>query len=215
MKNALTLLGLFFALFTYGQTNDDTIKVIAKLISSGQGSKVHFATYKVLKTIKGNVTNDTIQVGYYFYNAYTNKQDTSILTLNKYDGYPHFKDYYIFPGYNAIDGIKKAQVSTVDFKYWEHCETGQEACKPLRLTRKSKHDNWFLFMPCAGTQTTTTLSKQEGYPKQSDVIQQTHILHTECPPVFNLTQLDDGKYFIYMLGCGIGGQIEIHIETKQ
>ena len=45
---------------TYGQTNNDTIQVIAKLIAPGQGDKIHIAKYKVIKVVKGKLTNDTL-----------------------------------------------------------------------------------------------------------------------------------------------------------
>jgi len=66
-------LGLLFTFLTYGQENADTIKVIAKLVSPGQGSKIQIAEYKIIKIIKGTITNDTIKVGYYFCNYSGNK----------------------------------------------------------------------------------------------------------------------------------------------
>ena len=214
MKLLLTIFGLLFTFLTYGQANNDTIKVIGKLVSSGVGSKIYIAEYEVIKTIKGKVSNDTIQVGYYFYNEYENTPDTAFLTLTTYTGNTRTKDYYIFPDYNAKKGIEKVKISTVDFNYWEGCETGKGKCKPLTFTRKSKIKNWFLFMPCGGTATTVTLSKQQGIPKENNIIQKTEITHSECPPIFDLTNLADGKYYAYMLACGLGGQIEINIRTK-
>ena len=209
------MFGLLFTFLTYGQANNDTIKVIAKLVSSGQGSKIYIAEYYVIKTMKGEVTNDTIQVGYYFYNEYKNVPDTAFLTLTSYTGSASTKDYYIFPDYNAKKGIEKVIISTVDFDYWEGCETGKGECKPLTFTRKSKSENWFLFMPCGGTATTVTLSKQKGIPQENETIQKTEITHSECPPTFNFTNLADGKYYAYMLACGLGGQIEINLKTER
>ena len=210
----ITIFGLFFTLLTYGQARSDAIKVIAKLVSSGVGSKIHIAKYQVIKTIKGKVTNDTIQVGYYFYNEYGNSPDSALLTLTTYAGNTKIKDYYIFPDYNAKKGIEKVNISKVDFDYWEGYETGEGDCKPLTFYRNSINEKWFLIMPCEGTTTSVTLSKQQGIAKESDVIQKQEITHRECPTIFDLTNLTDGKYYAYMLACGLGGQIEINIKTE-
>jgi len=69
-------------------------------------------------------------------------------------------------------------------------------------------------MPYGGTETTVTISKEQGIPKENDIIYQKKILFLECPPVFDLTNLTDGKYYIYMLACGLGGQIEINLITE-
>jgi hypothetical protein len=65
-------------------------------------------------------------------------------------------------------------------------------------------------MPCGGTATTVTLTSTG----QTNPIQKTSIGHSECPPIFDLTQLTEGKYFANMLACGLGGQIEINLTTK-
>ena len=214
MRIIIIIFGLFFTHLIYGQAKNDTIKVIAKLVTQGQGSKIHIAKYKVIKTIKGKVTNDTIQVGYYFYNEYKNAPDTALLTLTTYTGNTKTKDYYIFPNYNAKEGIENVKISFVDFDYWEGCETGKGECKPLNFTRKAYNEKWFLILPYGGTATTVTLSKQQGINKGNEIIQKSEISHSECPPVFELTNLKDGKYYAYMLSCGLGGQIEINIKTK-
>jgi len=214
MRIIIVIFGLFFTHLIYGQAKNDTIKVIAELVTQGQGSKIHIAKYKVIKTIKGKVTNDTIQVGYYFYNEYKNAPDTALLTLTTYTGNTKTKDYYIFPNYNAKEGIENVKISFVDFDYWKGCETGKGECKPLNFTRKANNEKWFLILPCGGTATTVTLSKQQGINKGNEIIQKSEISHSECPPVFELTNLKDGKYYAYMLSCGLGGQIEINIKTK-
>ncbi len=210
MKVTLTILGTLLTFLTFGQANNDTIKVIAKLVTPGQGSKIHIAEYKVIKVVKGTLTNDTIKVGYYFYNEYQNAPDTALLNLTTYTGDTKTTDYYIFPDYNAKKGIEKVRISFVDFDYWEGCETGKGKCKPLTFTRSSKDENWFLLMPCGGTATTVTLTASG----QNTPIQKISIGHSECPPIFDLTNLTDGKYFAYMLACGLGGQIEINLTTK-
>ena len=70
-------------------------------------------------------------------------------------------------------------------------------------------------MPCGGTATTLTLSFKQGIPKGNEIIQSETISHLGCPPVFEFTHLKDGKYFAYMLACGLGGQIEINLKTKK
>ena len=215
MKGLFTILGLLFSILTYGQAENDTIQVIAKLVTPGQGSKIYIAEYKVIKILKGTVTNDTIKVGYYFYKEYQNAPDTALLNLITYTGDTKTTDYYIFPEYDAKKGIEKVRLSYVDFDYWEGCETGKGKCNPLTFTRNSTDKNWYLIMPCGGTATTVTLSEQQGIPKEKDVIQQEEISYAECPPVFKMTNLKDGKYFAYMLACGLGGQIEINLKTEK
>ncbi len=101
MKYALFLFILFFTFLTFGQGKNDTIKVIAVLISHGQGSKIYIAKYKVLKVIKGALSNDTIDVGYSFYTEYQNSPDTALLNLTTYTVDTTVKDYYIFRDYDA------------------------------------------------------------------------------------------------------------------
>lgn len=211
MKFTLTIILSLITFLTYGQANNDTIQVIAKLISPGQGSKIYIAEYKVIKVVKGTLTNDTIKVGYYFYNEYENSPDTALLNLTTYTGNTKTTDYYIFPDYDAKKGIEKVKISYVDFDYWEGCETGKGECKPLTFIRGTKDENWFLFMPCGGTATSVTLTASG----QNNPIQKTNIGHSECPPIFDLTDLADGKYFAYMLACGLGGQIEINLTTTK
>jgi hypothetical protein len=75
-------------------------------------------------------------------------------------------------------------------------------------------DNWFLIMPCGGKATTVTLSKSKGIPNENETIQKYETINFECPPIFDLTDLIDRKYFAYMLSCGLGGQIEINLKTQ-
>ncbi|MEL6699536.1 MAG: hypothetical protein AAFP89_25075 [Bacteroidota bacterium] len=215
MKGLFTILGLLFSTLTYGQAGNDTIQVIAKLVTPGQGSKIYIAEYKVIKILKGTVTNDTIKAGYYFYKEYQNAPDTALLNLTTYAGDTKTTDYYLFPEYDAKKGIEKIKSSYVDFDYWEGCETGKGKCNPLTLTRNSTDKNWYLIMPCGGTETSVTLSKQQGIPEENDIIRKEKISSSECPPIFELTNLKDGKYFAYMLACGLGGQIEINIRTEK
>jgi hypothetical protein len=210
MNAKLIVIGTLLASLTYGQANKDSIQVIAKLIASGQGSKIQIAEYRVIKVIKGTLACDTIKVGYYFYNENPNAPDTVLLNLTSYSGNTKAINYYIFPDYDAKKGIEKVRISHVDFDYWEGCETGSGDCKPLMLSRSSNDEKWFLFMPCGGTSTTVTLNAAG----QANVIQETNVIHSQCPPIFELTHLPDGKYFAFMLACGLGGQVEINLTTK-
>ena len=106
MKVILAILGTLLTCLAYGQANNDTIRVIAKLIRPGEGSKIWIAEYKVLKVLKGSLTNDTIKVGYYFYNDYPDAPDTALLNLTTYTGGTKTTDYYIFPDYDAKKGIE-------------------------------------------------------------------------------------------------------------
>ncbi|HBH05798.1 MAG TPA: hypothetical protein DDX92_04255 [Flavobacteriales bacterium] len=214
MKGIITILGLLFSILTYGQANNDTIQVIAKLVTPGQGSKIYIAEYEIITVVKGTITNDTIKVGYYFYKEQQNTPDTAFLNLTTYTGDTKTTDYYIFPDYDAKKGIEKVKLAYVDFDYWEGCETGKGECSPLTFSRKTSTENWFLIMPCGGTFTTVTLSEKQGIPEGKDIIQKEEISNSECPPIFDLTNLKDGKYFAYMLACGLGGQIEINIKTE-
>ena len=215
MKGLFTIFGLLFSILTYGQAENDTIQVIAKLVTPGQGSKIYIAEYEVIKVLKGAETNDTIKVGYYFYKEAKMIPDTVLLNLTTYTGDTKTNDYYIFPDYDAKNGIEQVKLSYVDFDYWEGCETGERKCNPLTITRNSPNQNWFLITPCGGTATTVTLSTKQGIPKGNDIIQKQEISHSKCPPIFELTNLKDGKYFAYMLACGLGGQIEIDLKTNK
>ena len=215
MKSILTVIGFLISILTFGQTENDTIKVLAKLITPGQGSKVYIAKYSVVRVLNGEISIDTIQVGYYFYTELEKTPNTAVLTLLNYNGDTEMSNYFIFPDYDAKKGIEQAKIETIDFDYWEGCETGQGECKPLTFTRGPNLGNWFLIVPCGGTLTTVTLSKQKGIVKEDKVIQKIEINHNECPPIFDLTNLSDGKYFTYMLACSLGGQIEINLKTKK
>ena len=108
---------------------------------------------------------------------------------------------------------EEVKISTVELAYWEACETGIGDCEPLELTRNSSDEKWLLVLPCGGTSTDVTLSKEKGFPKMDAIIQRISITYEECPPVFELTHLPDGKYYAYMFGCGLGGQIEVVLTT--
>ncbi|MCB9233602.1 MAG: hypothetical protein H6581_18235 [Bacteroidia bacterium] len=203
----LLLILLLVPMRIFAQSATEPIQVIAKLISPGEGSKIQIATYEVLKVLSGKVHQDTILVGYYFYLESPNLPDTALLHLVNYTDGP--RGYYTFPRYDPAQGIEPVQVSHISFDYWEGLETGKGEGKPLTFTRKNADAKWFLFMPCGGTHTAVYLTP-EG---EKDHVRATQNQHEECPPVFDLTDLPDGKYTALMIACGLGGPVKINLQT--
>ncbi len=211
----LTILLLALALVSFGQTtkskNSKTeFKALAKLVSSGEGSKVYVAKYKIIKDFTDTTFADTINVGYYFYKENAQQFDTVLLTLTKYEGQAKVENYFICPDYDAKLGIQKAKINFISFDYWENCETGKGECKPLNFTRTTDEKNWFLIMPCGGTETSITVSSSDKTFSQTQ-----QLYHDKCPPFLTLTDLKDGKYFANMLACGLGGQVEFNLITNK
>lgn len=211
MRILLCLFVLLCSSCSFGQTNTNKIKIIARLLSPGEGSKIQIAEYEVLKVLEGTITEQRIKVGYYFYKAYQDAPDTVLLHLVKYEGQTELDNYYVFRDYDAQKGIEPVKVDYVNFDYWEACETGEGDCNPLHFSRTKSDKNYFLFLPCGGTATTVSL-RTIG---QETVIQEINVDHSQCPPVFDLSRLPDGKYFATMLSCGLGGQIEFNLKTTK
>jgi len=84
----------------------DTIKVLAKFIKQGDEDKIQISDYLVLKTLKGKVSNDTINVAYYPNKAPKNPKGDAILTLLEFDVVLGAKDHYYFPEYDGTLGSK-------------------------------------------------------------------------------------------------------------
>jgi hypothetical protein len=210
MRTIFTLLGILWASFVCGQADNGTIKVIAKRISEGEGSKIHIAQYQVIKVLTGNVSEARINVGYSPYETDQPAPDTALLTLIPYQGNATPTHYYYFPDYDAKRGMQAVKISTVSFDFWEGCETREGLCPPLTLERPSTEVKWFFFMPCGGTRTDVSLTRV------GDVVplQTVGVGHSQCPPVFDLTNVADGKYRAYMLSCGLGGGIDLNLITK-
>lgn len=195
---------------TTSKASKTEYKALAKLVSGGEGSKIHIAKYKIIKDFTDTIFADTINVGYYFYKDNTQQFDTVLLTLTKYEGQTTVENYFICPDYDAKLGIQKAKVNFIDFAYWEGCETGKGKCKPLNFTRMKDEKNWYLIMPCGGTETSITVSSPD-----KTFSQEQHLLHDKCPPFLALTDLKDGKYFANMRACGLGGQVEFNLTTNK
>ena len=179
MKEIITILGLLFPMLTLGQGSNDTIQIIAKLLKPGQGSKIHIAEYEVIKIVQGTVSNDTIKVGYYFYNESPSSSDTVLLNLTSYTGNKETADYYICHDYDAKKGIEEVKLSYVAFDYWKGCETGKGECIPLTFTRTQKSEKWYLIMPCCGSVMTVLLSKKPGVPREKKIIQEENIKYSD------------------------------------
>ncbi len=65
-------------------------------------------------------------------------------------------------------------------------------------------------MPCGGTETKVTVSSSDIFFSLKQ-----HLFHDKCPPLLELTNLKDGKYFAQMIACGLGGQVEFDLTTKK
>ncbi len=211
----LTTLILTLALVSCGQTSKSKVskigyKALAKLVSGGKGSKIYIARYKILKDFTDTTFAETINVGYYFYKDNTQQFDTVLLTLIKYEGQTELENYFVCPEYDAKVGIQQAKINFIDFDYWEGCETGKGECHPLKFTRTKDEKNWYLIMPCGGTETKVIVSSSDN-----TFSQQQHLFSVGCPPFLALTDLKDGKYFAQMMACGLGGRVEFNLTTTR
>jgi len=213
MKKIITILWLSLTMVSCGQTTTNTtqsgdFKALAKLVSLEGGDKVHFAKFKIIKDLSDTlILKDTIVVGFYNYKQPDDDLDYVLLTLKKYDGQTSMKNYFICPDYDGKMGIQKVKIDFIDPDYWEGCETGQGECKPLTFTRPKTEKNWFLIMPCGGTETAISISGQ-GFSKEL------HLYHDKCPPYLDLTDLADGTYSASMLACGLGGTVNFILTTQ-
>lgn len=185
------------------------LKALAKFVSDEGGDKIHISKYAIIKDFTDTTfPGDTVNVGYYFYKPNAQHFDTVLLVLNRYTGQAAIKNYFVCPDFDATIGIQKAKVDLIDFKYWEGCETGKGDCKPLTFTRNQSQKNWFLLMPCGGTETAVTVSGLDnGYA------QKLHLFSEGCPPYLELTSMVDGKYSANMMACGLGGQVSFNLAT--
>jgi hypothetical protein len=213
LKNTLMLLLFCLILLSCGQTKTADIKngdykVLAKLISFEGGDKIHFAKFEVLKDLSETLDlHGTITVGYYNYKQPDSNIDTVILTLKEYAGETTIENYFICPDYDGKANIQKAKIEFIDFDYWEGCETGEGECKPLTFTRTKAEKNWFLIMPCGGTETSVSVSG-EGFSTELE------LSHDNCPPCLDLSNLENGDYTASMMACGLGGTVKFNLATK-
>lgn len=181
----------------------DTLQILAKLMTIESKNGIYIAEYQVIKVLDGIYEGNILRVYHY---QTVNSPDTVLLTLHTHTN--STEKIYFFPNYNIQKGIEKVSISTISFQYWLSCEAGE--CEALTLPRNSKTERFFLIMPCGGTATRVTLTTSE----KNEIIQASSVTARQCPPVFELTALIDGKYFASMAACGLGGQIEINLITK-
>lgn len=208
MKNLIFIL-IILTQACFAQELPDTFKILAQQIALGEGSKIHIATYKVLKVLEGELNASSISVGYTGSKDLNHSTEPVLLTLLKYDGRTSIKNYYHYPNYNALEGAEKVNLFSVSRSYWEGCETGNGTCEPLTFYRDSKLKKTFLLLPCGGTVTSVSLSS-----KENGISFQNECWAKDCPPMFDLTESGDGKYSAYMLACGLGGGITFTLKTK-
>jgi len=127
MKFDLLLSVMLLSFHTYAQDKKDTIRVIAKLIRPEGGSKIQFTSFKVLKVLQGDLSNDTIWVGYEMFKEPKSYYDTVLLTFFMYKGIhyvgrkmkklkPKEYYYYIFPEQDAEKGIEEIRKDFIDIK---------------------------------------------------------------------------------------------------
>jgi hypothetical protein len=216
LKYLLNILILFFTLNLYGQNSnqivhDSTFKILAKFISFNEGDKLHSARFKVIKCLENNIKlKDTITVWYYNYSQPDTTLNDVLLIIDK-------NDYQIqsqrikeklkcFNG-NGSYGIQKAKIEFIDFKYWEGCETGKGECKPMIFTKTKSEINWFLIMPCGGTSTSIKITGDK-------FVENLKLNSNNCPPILELTNLNEGKYNASMLACGLGGTVIFNLKIK-
>ncbi len=220
MKKIFILIICILSLVSFGQKKETKIikesnlktksfQVLAKFIQNNGGDKIQTIKYKILKNLSENEIPETIEVGFYNYKVYEEKQDTVLLTIENYT-LQKFKNYYVFPDFDAKKGIENVSIDYVDFKYWENCETSNE-CNPLNFSRKSEIGRYFLIMPCGGTFTDLTLTKSG----EINPIKTVKIKNSKCPPYLELSELKDGKYFVNMIACNLGGKIEFNLKTTK
>jgi hypothetical protein len=212
-KNILAIVILCLTIPSFGQTKTTEPKsahyqALAKLISFEGGDKIHFAKFIIIKDLSStSILSDTILVGYYNYKQPDGRIDHVLLTLRKYDGQTTMKNYFICPDYDGTANIQKANIALIAFDYWEGCETGKGECNPLTFTSTKTEENWFLIMPCGGTETSITISGENFFKKL-------HLKNDNCPPYLELSNLADGKYSANMAACGLGGTVTFYLITK-
>ncbi|HAD98006.1 MAG TPA: hypothetical protein DCG19_11415 [Cryomorphaceae bacterium] len=110
----------------------------------------------------------------------------------------------------TLKGQTNIEKFTIDRQLWENCETGQGKCDTVQIVR-SPNKRIMLIMPCGGTSTAVTLTRQnEEVP-----IRQLNIKVNGCPPTFDITDLEDGNYVAYMFSCALGGAVDISLSTRK
>jgi hypothetical protein len=98
---------------------------------------------------------------------------------------------------------------TISYTHFEACELGDMPCPILQFQRNNLADSITLYVPCGGSATSVSLMRWTD----ETPIQTLDILWKDCPPLFDLTNLEDGKYYVLMMACGLGGTVAFKLET--
>lgn len=213
-SHSFLILALLTIGFAFGQTESDTIRVIAEKISEGKGDNVQIAKFKVLATFYEDIyERDTIYVVYHFHTVPENQSlpDTALLSLNKYEGDSSNTHFWAAVDYHAGKNIQPAKV---DILYFDQFESFTDKTT-LDLTRKKGQRNWYIIMPFGGSVINALLLKKPlkpGHP-ENWVLQSSDAAWPEPLPALNLSDIKDGKYYIGLSACNLGGTVKIRIKT--
>lgn len=207
MKSGLLILLLFFSSFSFSQEGGDTLQVIAIFTNSYAWHDHSIAQYTVMAMIKGEPTSSFISVEYD--GTYDKLQDTVLITI-----VPNSMKYndplYHFPNWEPKNNLEEVSIFSVDRKFLEGCETGRGDCNPQTFKRNFTGQKAFALMPCGGTFSTIQLRrKTDKLP-----VQEVSIERKDCPPFFDVTNLEDGDYYASMMSCGLGGGFILQLRTN-
>jgi hypothetical protein len=208
-KSFSVVVSLFLAFPSFAQTEANEsceFRVLAKFLSYEGGDKVHISRFTVLAGFNTKISaGEIIRVGYYSYKRPDDNLDTVLLTLVTYPGQVKITNYFICPNYDGKKGIQPAKIDFISYDFWEGCETGNKSCPKLQFERPTGK-NWFLVMPCGGTQTHIEIRET----KNSNLVRS--ILDNSCPPILDLSELQNGQYSASMIACGLGGSIIFNLN---
>jgi hypothetical protein len=177
------------------QSQSDTVEILGKYLHE----KNSICRFSVLKVLQGTTQEDTISVQFNGESPILAEEYT-VLTVQKSPN----ENVYHFPENNSEKHMTKAIVFVADFNTWEACEMGTKNCKPFYVQRKEQGDRVFFIAPCGGTETAASFS---------GISETFSSLKTPCPPVFELTNLPDGKYVSSIQSCGLGGSVDVYLKT--
>ena len=202
MKTLLSTLAILCFALASAQENQ-TLKIIAKRVSTPECDKICKAKYTVLQVVEGNLSSSTIEIGWQNGKSLADSPETAVLTVIP----TKLKDYYIFPEYDEAKGVGPSRIEYTTRADWEACETG--GCKTLNIKRKSANDECFIVVPCGGTYTVVKLTDGKGKR-----IREINADYSKCPATLHVTGVPDGKYNATVVSAGLNGKIEVIIATQ-
>jgi hypothetical protein len=206
MRVISLIASFLLVLNSFAQTKNNgsqaEFKILAKFLSYEGGDKVHISRFTSIANSNTKIsTGEIISVGYYNYKMHDENLDTVLLILVDYPGQTQIKNYFICPDYDGKRGIQPAKIEFIGYDFWEGCETGSKACPQIKFARPTDK-NWFLIMPCGGTQTHIEIRET----KNSNLVRSIK-LDNSCPPTLNLAELQNDQYSASMIACGLGGSV--------